>query len=259
MEKSALDSKQLIVQATSVAEKGDLKRALAQCADILRADPKNPDAFFLYRRLYRSIHGHDLAHAEIFDFIYTSSTWRPGSGPGSTPKNTEPYRAFLQDFLKKHAIRSVLDAGSGDWQFSQLIDWSGIDYLGLDVSSVALSNSKKHAAPNIRFVEGDFRTYDVPAADLLLMKDVIQHWPNSDVLAVLPKFKQFRFCLITNGFAPGKMAIVNTPSATGGWRPVDLSLPPFTVPGSYVFTYHGDEEKRVYLIQSGPVGRLAEA
>jgi SAM-dependent methyltransferase len=79
------------------------------------------------------------------------------------PQTTETYRGFLQEFLACNDVRSVVDAGCGDWQFSRLIVWSGIDYLWIDVSAVALKNIERYASPNVRFAEGDIRTLELPA------------------------------------------------------------------------------------------------
>jgi SAM-dependent methyltransferase len=59
--------------------------------------------------------------------------WGAGSGPGSASHETIAYRAFLQGFLQWNRVRSVVDLGCGDWQFSRFIDWSGVDYTGVDV------------------------------------------------------------------------------------------------------------------------------
>src|SRR5262245_33559038 len=239
------------------AAQGDLAGALSLCETLVKQDRTSRPAFRMYRKLYNAGHGRDLTHAEVFDYIYASHIWVKGSGLGSLPQTTETYRKVLLDFLKRENIRSVVDAGCGDWQFSQLIDWTGINYVGIDVSSVALTNNERYAAPNIKFIVGDIRTLDHPGADLLIMKDVLQHWSNADVLALIPKFARYRFCLITNGTSPAVEAFTNKDIPAGNWRPVDLALPPFSVPGQYVHSYDFTitskagvvkERKRVYLI-----------
>jgi len=41
---------------------------------------------------------------------------------------TGPYRTSLEDFIRANGVRSVLDYGCGDWQFSRLIDWQQAFY-----------------------------------------------------------------------------------------------------------------------------------
>jgi SAM-dependent methyltransferase len=244
--------------ARKQAESGNLSGALVTCKSILKADASNAAAFRLYRSLYRASRGEDLPHDQIFNFIYEANTWSAGSGLGSLPAATTSYRTFLADFIKNNDIRSVVDAGCGDWQFSQLMDWTRVDYVGIDVSSTVLKNTARFAKPGIRFVEGDVRTIDLPEADLLIMKDVLQHWSNADIISFIPRFGRFRFCLITNGASPAVMRLLNADVTAGSWRPVDLSLKPFLVAGKYVLSYtisqntpEGQkplEQKRVFLI-----------
>ena len=93
---------------------------------------------------------------QVFEDIYRSAKWGTNtkgdghSGTGSTAQSTLLYRTFLQQFLKDNKIRSVVDAGCGDWEFSSLLDWTGIDYKGYDiVDAVVAANTKKYAKPNI--------------------------------------------------------------------------------------------------------------
>src|SRR6478609_5527238 len=126
-----------------------------------------------------------MDHAQIFDHIYKNNLWICGSGPGSTEENTRQYRWFLQNILKSNHIKSVLDIGCGDWQFSRHIDWTGIDYVGVDVSAMVLANTRTFARPGIAFRELNAVTDQLPSADVLIAKDVLQHWSNSDILNFL--------------------------------------------------------------------------
>jgi hypothetical protein len=136
-------------------------------------------------------------HKEIFTEIYDKNIWG-GSGGGSTPENTVEYRAFLQKFLRDYNIKTVVDYGCGDWGFSHLIDWSGIEYLGIDtVESVIKMNIIKWKRDNILF-----STYMYPTkADLLILKDVLQHWSNANIhqfMEDLDYRHDFKYILITN-------------------------------------------------------------
>ena len=83
---------------------------------------------------------------EKFTRIYDKELWGKGkgSGAGSSLFANKKYISFLEDFLKSNNIKNVIDYGCGDWQFSQHINWEGVNYLGLDiVDSVIDSNKKK--------------------------------------------------------------------------------------------------------------------
>jgi hypothetical protein len=135
-------------------------------------------------------------HKEIFTEIYDKNVWG-GSGGGSSPENTVEYRKLLQKFLKERNIKRVVDYGCGDWSFSHLINWSGIDYIGYDiVESVIQKNEVKHGKENIRFRSS---MAGLDFGDLLILKDVMQHWANKDIIEFIPLAKvAFKYILITN-------------------------------------------------------------
>lgn len=139
-----------------------------------------------------------MNHRETFTYIYDNKVWGEGSGGGSNPENNTEYILFLQDFLKEKEIKSVIDFGCGDWQFSQFIDWSGASYGGIDcVRSVIESNKEKFELDGISFAHGE----DVIGlkADLLIIKDVMQHWEDESIMEFLnPILNNFKYILITN-------------------------------------------------------------
>lgn len=161
--------------------------------------------------------------------IYEQDGWRGGSGTGSAPVANIDYIATLSRFMALNDVRSVVDFGCGDWQFSRLVDWSKVDYLGVDVvPRVIEQNRERHAAPNIRFEL--FESLDqLPRADLLICKDVLQHLPNGLVRHYVEDFRhRFRWLLVTNDDHPtGRL---NQDIAPGGWRPLRLDQPPFGFP-----------------------------
>ena len=215
-----------------------------------------------------------------FTEIYERNTWGFGSGHGSLPALTKPYRKFLEGFIQKNAVRAILDFGCGDWQFSQFIDWNGADYLGLDiVPSVIESNRQAFRRPRVQFEIAPESYADLPYADLLLVKDVLQHWETAQIRkfleTALPKFK---FALITNDTALARSAVAAISNAlrlipntnceikTGGYRPLDLRRPPFGFPATCVlqfkvpgrfswrtFSYYLGAEKTVLLLKSEDV------
>lgn len=139
-------------------------------------------------------------HKEIFTEIYDKNIWG-GSGGGSDPDNTVEYRALLQKFLKDYEIKTVLDYGCGDWAFSKLINWDGVRYVGVDVvDSVITRNSKRYKKDNIIFRTTDNWPH-VDLYDLIIVKDVLQHWSNSQIdlfLGDIIRWGNFKYILITN-------------------------------------------------------------
>jgi hypothetical protein len=173
-----------------------------------------------------------MDHRAIFTPQYTHF-----SGPGSTPAYSAPYRGFLASFIAEHQIKSILDLGCGDLEVMSRVAIGRASYLGVDVIAQRIAqNQRKHR--KLRFDVGDARTYPINA-DLLVVKDVLQHWNTAEVTAWLERLQTsaFRFALITNcNYGP----TVNTDCPTGQWRALDLTQPPFGV-GRVVFTWGDDQ------------------
>ena len=192
---------------------------------------------FVALLLFFAIHPVDRPSplTETFNRIYSGGVWGRDvagagtSGTGSTLAITRDYRAYLQDFIKTHRVTSIVDAGCGDWSFSRTIDWADASYLGVDIASdVIEANRKKHAKGKITFRVGDI-TEELPAADLLISKDVLQHLSNALVHKFIRnnlKRGKYKWVLLTNDRGRG-----NADTVPGGWRAIDLAAPPFEVKG----------------------------
>lgn len=188
-----------------------------------------------------------------FRQIYETKEWGDNpSGDGSLPENTEVYRFFLQKFLKDHSIKEVVDLGCGNWSFSRLVDWSGINYKGYDIyKEIIEEDLKKYGSPHIQFFHGNGLQMDLPKADLLICKDVLQHLPNNQVALLLPQLSKYRHCLIINDVDPATLTSDNSDIHPGGLRCLDLTKPPFNFPGKKILTFTcGDVTKQVLYIQS---------
>ena len=184
-----------------------------------------------------AVHGVDRQSplTQTFNRIYSEGVWGRDatgdgtSGSGSTLEITRDYRAYLQDFIKKQRVRSIVDAGCGDWTFSSTIDWADASYLGVDIASdVIEAVRRKHEKGRITFRVGDI-TEELPAADLLISKDVLQHLPNDLVQKFVRnnlRKGKYKWVLLTNDRGRG-----NADTAAGGYRAIDLAAPPFDVKG----------------------------
>lgn len=175
--------------------------------------------------------------SEVFDEIYEKNKWGLGSGAGSIPKHTKGYVRFLQNFLRANNINSVIDMGCGDWQFSHLVDWSGVDYTGYDVvDSVVRKNIIKHSDKNIHFQLYSGNPDDLPKADLLIVKDVLQHLSHSSIHDVLKNLNKYKFCLITNCVNPFGETI-NSEIVDGDFSYLDIQSAPFNIEATEVFSF----------------------
>jgi SAM-dependent methyltransferase len=185
-----------------------------------------------------------------FNRIYAEGTWgkdvagKGTSGTGSTLEITREYRAYVEDFMKKHSVKSVVDAGCGDWSFSSAMDWGDASYLGVDIASdVIAAVRNKHEKGKIKFQVGDI-TDELPAADLLISKDVLQHLSNELVHKFIRnnlRKGKYKWVILTN-----TRGSENRDVASGGYRAIDLAAPPFAVRGlvDLPITF-GDETSKI--------------
>ena len=108
---------------------------------------------------------------------------------GSLIEHNREYIDFLQRKLSELGVKTIVDIGCGDWQFSQFIDWSPYEYLGVDiVSSVIEQNKQKFEKENIKFdVINIFDEHNkIPDADVFIIKDVMIHWRHEQIRQMIP-------------------------------------------------------------------------
>jgi SAM-dependent methyltransferase len=172
---------------------------------------------------------------ERFEQIYATNEWRYGSGEGSFPVNNVGYIDMLQRFIRERRIESVVDLGCGDWQFSKDIDWGAARYHGYDlVGSVVTRNIERFATDSIQFTlySGEFA--ELPGADLLIAKDVLQHWSNASIERFLRILPNYRYALITNCVNPSGET-VNADIEDGDFRYLDIRLAPFFADATQIY------------------------
>lgn len=177
----------------------------------------------------------------VFTHTYDKCLWgsdpegKGTSGEGSKPEIIAEYMKFLEEFIKYNEIQSVLDVGCGDWSFSQHMHWGKVHYTRLDVvKSMIERNQSKFSSPTIHFIQGDITSMDLPSADLMICKDVLQHLPNESILSILNQISKFKHCLITNDIDEWSL---NKPIKVGDYHAIDLTKPPFNIKGTKIFNF----------------------
>jgi SAM-dependent methyltransferase len=124
------------------------------------------------------------------------------SGPGSYGALATGKAAFLNDFVRKHGVRSVIEFGCGDGHQLSLADYPS--YIGLDVSRSAVERCKRRFAddPAKSFFLYDGACFADRAglftADLAISIDVIYHLTEDAV------FEAY----MTHLFAAGKKFVI---------------------------------------------------
>jgi len=196
----------------------------------------------------------DDVSSKIFGEIYKSEHWEGGSGQGSRANATEAYRWVLETVLGARDVRTVVDAGCGDWEFAQLIDWSPVSYVGVDVvPDVIEHNTATFGRPNVSFECTDMSRSVLPQADVLLCKDVLQHWPIEWIADFLLRVRgRYRYVLLTNDITSVRCPPehLNSQIPVGAWRTLDLERPEFGQSAAWRLDYDvgGEWTKRILLL-----------
>lgn len=194
----------------------------------------------------------------IFSRIYDTDFWNGGSGVGSAPETTVAYRAFLRRFIDHSGVTSITDVGCGDWQLGSLVDWSGVQYLGVDVvPSVIALNSAEYSSEFVTFTQIDVLNDSslLPVSDALLIKDVLQHWPTQDCKRFLESAcERYDYVIVTNDVSHTRSSprMTNTNIKLGGWRCLNLETRPFDLRPVYKEDYPVLDEwvKRIYVFHN---------
>lgn len=166
-------------------------------------------------------------NAQTFDYIYKTNRWVFGSGTGSIAYFNQPFINFVNNFIDQHSnINTILDIGCGDWQIGQHLNLGGKKYIGTDVSPVILNKTKtKFESPAKHFIHLDATKEDLPDADLVIVKDVLQHLSNTDISSILSKLTRYRYVIIQNDIYPNQQS--NSNILNGQFRPLDITKEPF--------------------------------
>lgn len=146
-----------------------------------------------------------MDNERIFTEIYGKGLWGKGdsesplSGDGSLPDKATPYVKFVRKVIENYGIKSVLDFGHGDWSMWRDYRFDGIDYVGVDIAKgLSEQVSQKYAAKKRKFFHSSRFEQNLPDADLLISKEVLQHLSNNDVIHELKRFTKFDNIIISN-------------------------------------------------------------
>lgn len=191
----------------------------------------------------------------VFTRIYENHLWGDGSGPGSVPANAEPYLQILQEYIDSPKIHTIVDLGCGDWRLMEKIKFpESKTYNGFDlVNSLIESHKIKYQKPNIHFHHIDnIKDFANQKGDLLIVKDVIQHWPNEQIQYLIQNIlPNFKYAFITNDYSNHR---ANFDINLGDHRPIDLEAEPFYLQKNIKvlldYSAHDSSFKRIYLLST---------
>jgi len=149
-----------------------------------------------------------MSRKQVFEDIYLRNVWARGvrgadyefySGPGSHERRyVEPYCKLIRKFISENNITKVCDIGCGDFNVASKWADDSILYEGVDIVQELIEHhNRKYGSDKRHFYCLDIIEDDLPDAQLCLVKEVLQHLSNEEVLRFLDKAKKYKYVIIT--------------------------------------------------------------
>jgi hypothetical protein len=198
----------------------------------------------------------------VFTEIYEQCKWGNNgnkeycgsSGPGSHVENNKDYVPFLKNFIIDNKIKTVVDLGCGDFACGKLIyDDLDVLYTGYDTYKKVIDYlTTTILEPKYSFTHLDFLNNKecIKNGELIILKDVIMHWPLDDIysfLDYLVESKKCKYILICNCC---NQLQDNTNIKTGDWRQLSCNyLPLKKYNPKKLYNFMSNVEKEVSVIE----------
>jgi hypothetical protein len=125
--------------------------------------------------------------------------------------------------------RSVLDVPCGDFNWMRHVEWDVRRYVGGDIVPELIARNRALYASETKEFRAMNLVTDTPESfDLVIVRDLFIHLPLNAIGRALRNVAQSRsFHLLTTTFP---RILENTDIEYGGYRPINLELPPFSFP-----------------------------
>lgn len=129
------------------------------------------------------------------------------SGDGSYASYiVTPYLDGVIKFMKKlETPITILDLGCGDFNIGkQLLPFSDT-YIAVDIAQNVIDfNKKMHTQDNVDFLCLDISKDTLPKADVVIVRQVLQHLSNTEVQRILNKLSAYKYILLTEHIPVGE-------------------------------------------------------
>ena len=219
------------------------------------------ELLYLYTRLrnrYIQLKSRNNQPEELFTEIYKENKWGKDpsggkycSGPGTLDSKVSDYKKFLIDFIKEKNVRSIFEIGTGDFRIMEsVLSQINVNYIGSDIVKDLVDYlCLNYSNEKISFLHLNAINHQkLPNADLCIIRQVLQHLNNSQIIEILKKTKQYKYVLITEHVPLNPKCKNGDKYLSGGIRlqnkdisGVYLDSEPFSLNGKVIFSYRLDD------------------
>ncbi|MGY5353834.1 methyltransferase [Wenyingzhuangia sp. IMCC45467] len=154
---------------------------------------------------------------EAMEQVYEMNLWGGVdydfySGEGShQPKIIKPYINVVSEFLNSFKVPLTLcDLGCGDFNVGKNLVPYCKKYIAIDIVENLIDyNKKQFQVENLVFKCLDIAVDDLPIADCVIVRQVLQHLSNKEVERVIKKLYNYKYVILTEhipmgNFVPNK-------------------------------------------------------
>jgi len=179
---------------------------------------------------------------EAMEQVYDLKLWGNNgsnfySGDGShNPDIVRPYIEVVTTFLQSTEQQLVVcDLGCGDFNIGKQLMKYAEKYIAVDiVSSLISDNKEKFKAENLEFLCLDIAKDQLPKADCVILRQVLQHLSNTEIQSIVEKLNNFKYIILTEHlpegeFSPNKNIISGQGIRLKKRSGVNLLSPPFNL------------------------------
>ena len=177
------------------------------------------------RRSWVTRDDHKLTTREVFSRIYQKRIWTGenelSSGAGSRFSDlVDPYIDCIHRWAEandgKHL--TALDLGCGDFHVGKRVFPNFGHYIAADIVPILIENHRRnHVAPNLEFRCVDGIDEELPQADVIFIRQVLQHLSNDQILKILSKIGRFKHAIISEHLpCPSQLKAKNLDKIHGG-------------------------------------------
>lgn len=181
-----------------------------------------------------------MNNSQIFTEIYSHSRWTDdandkfNSGLGSSlGAFVDPYIQAIDKFVTGLDYKpSVFDLGCGNFNVgSRLRPLFGTYHAGDVVEYLIERNKQYFNNLDVYFAVVDAEHDDLPDADIIMIRQVLQHLSNSTIQTILNKLKKYKYVIITEHDATESITYnldkITGPDIRHPISAVDITCPPF--------------------------------